>query len=129
MDYVVFFQKCLVLVLVWCAFYCFIIRPGREDEKARRKVVESLLPGDLVVTSHGMRGVVHAVDAKGQFIEVEIAHGVVCSLTEGGIARRLYRSPDKSLAPEGMPQETADISDANSVASVGANENSGTHQG
>ena len=95
MDYSTFFQQSLALIIVWCAFYGLVIRPGRVAEKERRAAVKRLKKGSLVITTHGMRGVVRDFDDSRQYIEVEIAHEVVCSLSERGIARILPSPPDE----------------------------------
>lgn len=91
MDYYEFLARLSALALVWCVFYGLVIRPGRVLERERQADVRRLKPGDLVITTHGMRGVVRGVDNAHKFIEVEIAHEVVCSLDESGIARILPR--------------------------------------
>ena len=100
MDYNDLLARLSALVLVWCVFYGLVIRPGRVLERERQAAVRRLKPGDLVITTHGMRGVVRGVDDTRKFIEVEIAHEVVCSLDESGIARIL---PRPSSADEEVP--------------------------
>lgn len=89
MDYADFFYRASALAIVWTTFYGLVIRPGRVAERERQAAVGRLKPGSLVMTTHGMRGVVRAIDDRKKFIEVEIAQDVVCSLDESGIARIL----------------------------------------
>jgi preprotein translocase subunit YajC len=84
-----FFLKALPLVLVWMAFYGMVIWPSQQERMAHRAMIKRLKVGDPVMTTLGMRGIVRDLDEARRFIEVEIADGVVCSLSAPSVQRIL----------------------------------------
>ena len=52
----------LPIVLIFVVFYFLIIRPQQKRTKEHRTMLESLKPGDQVVTIGGLRGSVIAVE-------------------------------------------------------------------
>jgi preprotein translocase YajC subunit len=89
-----FFFQALPLLLVWLAWYGLVISPAHKDSLERRAMVKRLVPGDHIMTTLGLRGVVRDMDAKRLFIEVEIAEGVICSMSPASIERILPRPPE-----------------------------------
>ncbi len=74
------------LAVVIAAFYLFIIRPNSTRQRQHRELVESLKPGDRIVTSGGVFGTIRRTD--GDSMEVEIADGVVIEMDRSAVSRR-----------------------------------------
>ncbi len=84
-----FLAGALPLVLVWMAFYGLVVWPDARERAERRAMVRRLRVGDAVITTLGLRGVIRDLDESRRFVEVEIAEGVVCSMSSYSIERIL----------------------------------------
>jgi len=77
----------LPLLLIGLVFYFLIIRPQRARQQRQVQLVNSLAPGDRIVTIGGFHGMVQ--DVEEDIIRVEIAAGTVVTLVKGAVARTL----------------------------------------
>ncbi len=76
----------LPLVLIFAVFYFLLIRPQNKRQKEHKELVANLGVGDEVVTGGGVLGKV--IEAKDQFVHVQVADGVVLKVqrhTIGGV--------------------------------------------
>jgi len=87
----------LPLLLIGLVFYFLIIRPQRARQQRQLQLVNSLAPGDRIVTIGGFHGTVQDVDE--DTIRVEIAVGTVVTLAKGAVARTLS-DPDVDPNPD-----------------------------
>jgi len=87
----------LPLLLIGLVFYFLIIRPQRARQQRQVQLVNSLAPGDRIVTIGGFHGMVQDVDE--DTIRVEIAVGTVVTLAKGAVARTLS-DPDVDPNPD-----------------------------
>ncbi len=77
----------LPLILIVVVMYFFMIRPQQKKQKAHRLLIESLKPGDEVVTSGGLYGTVAGVDEKNGSLWLKISGDVKVRLERHAIAR------------------------------------------
>jgi len=56
------YYQFLSLIIIFGAFYFFLIRPQQKKQKERFKMLESLKKGDKVITIGGLHGVVVDLD-------------------------------------------------------------------
>jgi preprotein translocase subunit YajC len=78
-------------------FYFMLIRPQKRQAEQRRQLIESIEPGDDVITIGGMHGSVRSIDEDD--VELEIAPGIVVSYVRSAIARKVYEEePDETEA-------------------------------
>jgi len=77
----------LYLGILVVAFLLLIVRPQRRQMAAHRALVAALVVGDEVVTSGGIYGTIRDLDD--QFVELEVAPGVVLRVARGAIAQRV----------------------------------------
>jgi preprotein translocase subunit YajC len=56
-----FWYSLLPMVLIVVVFYFILLRPQQQRAKQQRKMLETIKPGDKVVTSSGIVGVVITV--------------------------------------------------------------------
>jgi preprotein translocase subunit YajC len=65
-------------------FYFFMIRPQQKRAKEHKALLNSIQKGDNVVTSAGIRGVVHSVGEA--TVDVTIASGVHVTFDKSAVA-------------------------------------------
>jgi len=87
----------LPFILVFAIFYLLIIMPQRKKQKKHLEMVESLKPGDRIVTTAGIFGTVMGVQK--DRIELKIAANVKIDITKssvGVILGATDTSPEKT---------------------------------
>ena len=66
--------------------------------KEHQKTLNELKNGEKVYTNSGIVGVIKAIDAKENTIELEIAHGVVIKILKSSISDLVNKETGKYLA-------------------------------
>ncbi len=72
-----------MLVLMFVVMWLFFIRPQQKRQKELQKKREAMQPGDRVITSGGIYGIIKDVKAT-EFV-VEIADGVRVRVDKGSV--------------------------------------------
>ena len=86
----------LPLVLLFVVFYFLLIRPQQKKAKAHKQLVEAVGKGAEVVTFGGLVGKIRELDDN--FIDLEIAEGVVVKVERQNISRELPKGTLKGIA-------------------------------
>jgi preprotein translocase subunit YajC len=74
----------ILLPLFFAVFYFLLIRPQQKKMREHGELVNSLEPGDDVLTTGGLYGTISTVD--GQVMELEIADGVIVRIQRSAVA-------------------------------------------
>jgi preprotein translocase subunit YajC len=74
----------ILLPLFGAVFYFLLIRPQQKRMREHADLVNSLEPGDDVLTNGGIYGTIATID--GQIAELEIAEGVVVRIQRSAVA-------------------------------------------
>lgn len=74
----------LPFVLVFVIFYLLIIMPQRKKQKKHQEMVGQLKPGNKIVTTGGLYGIVMGVQE--DKIELKIASNVKIDITRNSVA-------------------------------------------
>jgi len=85
----------LPLVVLFIAFYFFLIRPQMKRQREHQKLVQGLQKGDEVVTSGGLLG--RITEASEHHVRLEIAKGVEVRLQRPAISSVLPKGTLKDL--------------------------------
>ena len=83
------------LVILFVAFYFFLIRPQMKRQKDHQKLVAGLHKGDEVVTNGGLLGRISEV--ADNYLKVEVAKGVEVKLQKHAVASILPKGTIKDL--------------------------------
>ena len=75
----------LIILLAFGLIYLLLIRPQRARQQHQRQLLESVEPGDEVLTVGGLYGIVQSIDEEGDLI-VEVAEGVHVRLARRSVA-------------------------------------------
>ncbi len=95
------FSAFIPLILMFVIFYFLLIRPQQKRTKQHREMINSVKPGDRIVTGGGIHGRVTGVSES--TLTVEIADKVRVKLNRGNIAAVLQpaqpaQAPKKNKA-------------------------------
>lgn len=77
-------QTIISFVLMFVIVYFVLIRPGNQQKKALKTLQEGLKPGDKVVTTGGIYGIVREVKEK--TVKLEIAPNTVIKIATASVA-------------------------------------------
>ena len=83
----------LPLVLMFVVLYFLMIRPQMKRQKELRAMIDAIAKGDEVATTGGLVGRVVGLDE--QFLQVELAQGVVVQLQRGAVVQVLPKGTVK----------------------------------
>ena len=86
------------LVAMVIAFYFFLYRPQREEQRRRDDMLATLHKGNKVVTVGGIYGEI--LEIKNNVIDLKIADKVVVKLTRSAISRNITQGKSPQMEPE-----------------------------
>lgn len=66
----------LMIVAMIAIFYFFMIRPQSKRQKELQKAREAMKPGDKVITSGGVYGIVREINTTNNQVTLEVWEGV-----------------------------------------------------
>jgi preprotein translocase subunit YajC len=75
----------IVLVGLFAVLWLVLIRPQKARQRAQQQQLQSVAPGDEVLTVGGLYGIVQSIDEEGDLI-VEIAEGIHVRLARRSVA-------------------------------------------
>ena len=97
----------LMLFLIVTVFYLLLIRPQQRRAKAHQALVQSVAPGDRIVTIGGLHGTVERLDD--ETVRIEIAPGTTITMARGAVAKKVI---DADTAVDDAPEAGTDTVDA-----------------
>lgn len=106
----------IFLLVVLAFLIAMMVLSGRRQKKAvarQQELIDSLVPGDRVMTSAGLHATVSAVDVDGTTIDLELAPGVVTTWEKVVVRTKL--DPEDAAdgtTPDGTTKDGADTEDA-----------------
>jgi preprotein translocase subunit YajC len=83
-----------VLVGLFAVLWFVLIRPQKARQRAQQQQLESVAPGDEVLTVGGLYGIVQSIDEEGDLI-VEIAEGIHVRLARRSVATVVKAEDDE----------------------------------
>ena len=75
----------IILVGLFAVLWLVLIRPQKAKQRQQQMLLESVAPGDEVLTVGGLYGIVQSIDEEGDLI-VEIADGIHVRLARRSVA-------------------------------------------
>jgi preprotein translocase subunit YajC len=91
----------ILIVALFALLWLLLIRPQRQKQAEQQRLIESVEPGDEILTVGGLYGIVEEIDEEGDLV-VEIAEGI-----QVRIARRAVATVVKPEDEEGEEEEEA----------------------
>lgn len=108
----------LVIALLFAVFWFVLIRPQRARSREQQELITSLEPGDEIVTTGGLYGVITQVD--GEVLHMEIADGLVVRTARSAVAGIVEFDEDEDEGEEedaaAAPPADANAAEAETVA-------------
>ena len=82
----------IFLGLLIAIFYFMLIRPQKKRMEEHRRLIDSVNPGDQIITMTGLYGTVRTIGD--DEVEVDIAPGTTVRLLKSAIGRRVTEDLD-----------------------------------
>ncbi len=82
-------QTLITIGLMFVIVYFVVIRPANQQKKTLKELQDSLKPGDKVVTTGGIYGIVREVQDK--TVKLEIAANTVVKIATASIAANVSK--------------------------------------
>ena len=79
------FQSLIFLVIIIVLFYFVLIRPQMKQNKEQKKMLNSIKPGDEVLTTAGIVGKIKNMNES--FIDLEIAQDVTIKMQKQALSK------------------------------------------
>jgi preprotein translocase subunit YajC len=89
----------IIIVVLFGLFWVLLVRPQRRRGVEQRELLSSLEPGDEIVSTGGLFGVIKSID--GDELHVEIAEGLVVRMAKRAVAGLVERDEEPEGAPAG----------------------------
>jgi preprotein translocase subunit YajC len=89
----------IIIVVLFALFWVLLIRPQRRRGLEQRELLGSLEPGDEIVSTGGLFGVIKSID--GDELHVEIAEGLVVRMAKRAVAGLVERDEEPESLPTG----------------------------
>ena len=105
-----------IVVLLLAVMWLLVIRPQRKRQAEQRRILESVAPGEEVLTAGGLYGTVRSVDE--DEVRLEIASGVEVRVSRRAIAAVLTNEESELAELERVQHEA----EAEAVAAHDATE-------
>ena len=96
-------EPLLALLFTFALMWVLLIRPQQRRIRQHQAVVESLRPGDEIVTAGGIYGTVQAIDEEAMTLEV--APGVELRVLRAAVSQRV-NPPDDVDEDVDVPETT-----------------------
>ena len=90
----------LPLLLMGGVFYFLLIRPQQKRVRAQQALLSAVEPGDEVITTAGIYGIVTQLDEDEGTVEIEIAPSTRIRMLKSGIARRVVDEDEGAFDDE-----------------------------
>ncbi len=85
-------------------FWLFIIRPQNKQAKEHKALLESLKPGDQVLTNAGIFGKITGFDEENQAVVVESANDTRIRVLKSQVGKKVGEPAAAKSAPDAKPQ-------------------------
>ena len=87
----------IIIVVLFALAYVVFLRPQRQRQTAQRELLTSLEPGDEIVSTGGLFGVIKSVD--GEELHVEVADGLVVRMARRAVAGVVEPEAEAEIEP------------------------------
>jgi preprotein translocase subunit YajC len=100
----------ILIVAMFALLWLLLIRPQRQKQAEQQRMIETVEPGDEVLTVGGIYGIVQEVDEEDDLI-VEIAEGIQVRVSRRAVGAVVKPDDEEDEEHEAEEPETLDSAD------------------
>jgi preprotein translocase subunit YajC len=101
----------ILIVALFALLWLLLIRPQRQKQAEQQRLIESVEPGDEILTVGGLFGIVEEIDEEGDLV-VEIADGIQVRIARRAVATVVKPEDEDDEEVDDEPEEPLDEADA-----------------
>jgi preprotein translocase subunit YajC len=91
----------IVIAVLFGLFWVVLLRPQRRRAAVQRALLDSLEPGDEIISTGGMFGVIRTIDE--EELHVEVSDGVVVRMARRAVAGIVEHDEEEDTEPGEEP--------------------------
>jgi preprotein translocase subunit YajC len=95
----------ILIVAMFALLWLLLIRPQRQKQAVQQRLIESVEPGDEILTVGGLYGIVEELDEEGDLV-VEIAEGIQVRVARRAVATVVKPDEDEDDEDDALDDET-----------------------
>jgi preprotein translocase subunit YajC len=111
----------ILLVAMFALLWLLLIRPQRQRQQTQKRLLDSVEPGDEVLTVGGLYGIVQEIDDEDDLI-VEIADGIHVRIARRAIGGVVKPEEEGDEPEETDAAEEEGVNDSEEIVSEGETE-------
>jgi preprotein translocase subunit YajC len=100
----------ILIVALFAVLWLLLIRPQRQKQAEQQRLIESVEPGDEILTVGGLFGIVEEIDEEGDLV-VEIADGIQVRIARRAVATVVKPEDEDDEEVDDEPEEPHDEAD------------------
>ena len=100
----------ILIVALFALLWLLLIRPQRQKQAEQQRLIESVEPGDEILTVGGLFGIVEEIDEEGDLV-VEIADGIQVRIARRAVATVVKPEDEDDEEVDDEPEEPLDEAD------------------
>jgi preprotein translocase subunit YajC len=89
----------ILIVAMFALLWLLLIRPQRMKQADQQRLIESVEPGDEILTVGGLYGIVEEIDEEGDLV-VEVAEGIQVRIARRAVATVVKPEDEEADEPE-----------------------------
>jgi preprotein translocase subunit YajC len=91
-------QAFLPLVIIFVLFYFIILLPNKKEQKKHQEMLKALKPGDKIITSGGIVGVIEKIIDAEDIIRIRTGESTLLNMKRSYVSARVEK-PAEAAAP------------------------------
>jgi len=88
------FQAFLPLIIIFALFYFMFIMPQKKEQKKHQAMLKALKPGDKVVTSGGIVGVIEKINEADEVVRIKSGENTQLNIKRGYISAKIVKEAE-----------------------------------
>ncbi len=95
-------QAFLPLIIIFVLFYFIILLPNKKEQKKHQEMLKSLKPGDKIITTGGIVGVIEKIIDAEDIIRIRTGESTLINMKRSFVSARVEKPAEAAVpaAPE-----------------------------
>jgi preprotein translocase subunit YajC len=89
-------QGLLPLVVIFVLFYFIILMPNRKEQKKHQEMLKALKPGDKIITTGGIIGVIEKIIDSEDIIRIRTGESTLLNLKRSFVSARVEKPTEQT---------------------------------
>jgi preprotein translocase subunit YajC len=91
-------QAFLPLAIIFILFYFIILMPNKKEQKKHQEMLKALKPGDKIITTGGIVGVIEKVIEAEEIIRIRTGESTLINLKKSYVSARVEKPAENAVS-------------------------------